>query len=401
MVVTYDLYKELDLERSWDENTIKDKLKEIQRLWTKRQSACNDKEQLLLIDQILTKVGEGFRNLVKPLRRKEYDEALDKAYKTGVIKDEVEAKMQSLIDEAKQYYRKGEIKLAAQCAQQAIDGNVNDPNAYDILARCYYDMQSYQKALETIDAGTSVFTDNLNLQWLGARIATVGTQNYDDAQRRINKLIELAPTNSLGHSEQIYLHLNKGEEDLAFQEADKYIAEHPTDTNFKKDVAYAIDSYSNSCYYYDKTQNATYIADKDSYEKCLKLCSKAVEIYNDEFTQKQFENAKYYGQKEWDSWNIESIKSLSIYGLILLVLFWPVGILLLAIDAAVIYYSFRPYWQINKTYVTGQMGTAERVVTTLGDYAARFGGWLIRFIWKLICAILKFCVWAATGGFFR
>ena len=71
MVVTYDLYKELELERAWDEKTIKSTLKEIQRLWTKRQSACNDKEQLMLIENVLTKVGEGFKYLVKSLKRKE------------------------------------------------------------------------------------------------------------------------------------------------------------------------------------------------------------------------------------------------------------------------------------------------------------------------------------------
>lgn len=60
---------------------------------------------------------ERFRFLVKALRRKEYNEALDKAYKAGQIKDETERKMKSLIDEARQYYRKGDIKLAAQCAQ--------------------------------------------------------------------------------------------------------------------------------------------------------------------------------------------------------------------------------------------------------------------------------------------
>ena len=100
MVITYDLYKELELDRSWDETAIKSRLKEIQRLWTKRQSACNDKEQLMLIDNILSKVGEGFKYLVKKIKRKEYDTALDTAYKKGQIKDETEAKMKSLIEEA-------------------------------------------------------------------------------------------------------------------------------------------------------------------------------------------------------------------------------------------------------------------------------------------------------------
>ena len=117
MDITYDLYKELGLDRSWDETTIKTRLKEIQRLWTKRQSACNDKAQLLLIDQILAKVDEGFRYLIKPLRRKKYNEALDKAYKDGKIKDEIETQMKNLIEQARQYYRKGNIKLAAQCVQ--------------------------------------------------------------------------------------------------------------------------------------------------------------------------------------------------------------------------------------------------------------------------------------------
>lgn len=201
--------------------------------------------------------------------QKQYDEALDKAYKDGKIKDETEAQMQSLIEQARQYYRKGNIKLAAQCAQQAIDGKVNDPSAYDILARCHFNMQNYPKALEVIDAGTLVFTDNLNLHWLGARIATVGTQNYDDAQNRVNQLLAIAPDNSIGHSEQIFLHLRKGDEDLAFQEIDSYVAAHPQDEGFKRGVAYDIDAYSNSCYYYDQAQNATFIADKEAYEKCL------------------------------------------------------------------------------------------------------------------------------------
>lgn len=401
MVVTYDLYKELNLERSWDESNIKTKLKEIQRLWTKRQSACNDKEQLLIIDNLLAKVDEGFRFLVKALRRKEYDEALDKAYKTGQIKDETESKMKSLIDEAHQYYRKGDIKLAAQCAQQAIEGKINDPSAYDIFARCQYDMQNYPKALEAVDAGTAIFTDNLDLIWLGARIATIGTQNFEDAQQRVNKLIELAPDNSIGHSEQIYLHLRKGDEELAFQEIDTYVAAHPNDEGFKRGVAYDIDSFSNSCYYYDQAQNSTFIADKESYEKCLKLRTKASQIYSDEHTQKQLENAQYFGKKKWDSWNIDSIKSLSIYGALLLFLFWPVGLALLAIDAAVIYFSFRPYWQINKTYVTGEMGNVERFVTTLGDYAARFGGWFLCFLVKFAIAVFRFALWLCTGGPFR
>lgn len=401
MTVTYDLYKKLELDRSWDEKTIKDRLKEIQKMWTLRQSACNDKEQLMIIEEILDAVEDGYRYLIKAVKRKLYDEALDVAYKKGVIKDETEQKLKSLLEQAMAYYRKGNIKLAAKSAQEAIDGKVNDPKAYDLLARCYFDMQNYKQALDVIDSGIAVFTDNLDLHWLGARIATVGTKDFDDAQQRVNALIELAPDKPIGHSEQIYLHLRKGDEDLAFNEIDSYIASHPEDEGFKKGVAYDLDSYSNTCYYYDEAQNATFIADKTAYEKCLKLRTKAKTIFSDEYTEKQLTDAQYYGKKEWDSWNSESIKSLSIYGIIFLALLFPVGLVLLAIDAVLIYYSFRPYWQINKTYVTGQMGTGEQIVSVIGDYAARFGGWLLRFIWKAFLALIHFVLWLCTGGPFR
>lgn len=393
MTVTYDLYKALDLDRSWDEKTIKSKLKEKQKFWTLRQSACNDKEQLLLIDEIMSYIEDGYRFLIKAIKRKLYDEALDNAYKKGLIKDEVEEKMKDLLDQAMAYYRKGNVKLAAQCAQEAVDGNINDPKAYDILARCYYDMKSYQQAIETIDAGVNIYKDDLNLHWLGARIAIVGTQNYDDAQDRVDKLIEVAPNNSVGRAEQIFLYLNKGYETDAFNEIDSYISSHPSDENFKKNVAYDLDTYSKSCYYYDAKYDTSFIADKEAYEKCLRLRSKAAEIYSDEYTEKQLDNAKYYGKKEWNSWNSESIKSLTIYGLLLLLMYWPVGIILLIIDIILVYYSFRPYWQINKTYVTGEMGTAERLASKIGDIAGCFGGWLVRAIWKFMIMLFRFIWW--------
>ena len=204
--------------------------------------------------------------------------------------------------------------------------------------------------------------DDMQLHWLGARISTVGKQNYDEAQQRINRMLEIKPESPLAHSEQIYMHLRKGDEELAFNEIDTYIESHPNDEAFKKSVAYDLNNYSNKCLYNDTAQNTSYIADKKSYDEYLRLNKKAVEVYDDEYTNNRLEHAKFFGKKEWNSWNEESIKALTLYGLIFLVLFWPLGLLLLAMDITLVYFSFRPYWQINKTYVTGRMGTLETIV---------------------------------------
>lgn len=406
--VTVDLYKELEIDRSWDEKSIREHLKGLQKLWTQRQGATNDKEQLLLIDKILKFVEDGYRYLTKALKRQQYDAALELAYKAGKIVDEVEEKLHNILDQARAYYRKGKIQLATKLAQEAVDGKVNDPSAYDLLARCYYDTNAYEKAINVVDQGLSIFGDNIALHWLGARIATAGTKNFEDAQRRVNNLISIAPDKAIGHSEQVYLHLRKGDEALAFQEIDSYIAAHPSDDDFKRGVAYDLDVYSNTCYYYDAAQNATFIADKASYDKCLRLRSKAVEIFSDEHTQNQLESAKYYGQKKWNDWNVDSIKTLAIYGSIFVGLdliahsgaFMGLGFVLYAIMGVLIYFSFRPYWQINKTYVTGKMGTIETIVNQVGDISAKIAVWMLRALIQIIGWIFKFVFGLISGRWF-
>lgn len=406
MDITVDLYKELEIDRAWDEKSIRNHLKNLQKLWTQRQGATNDKEQLLMIDKVLKSIEDGYRFLTKAMKRKQYDQALEFAYKAGKIVDEAEEKLYTLLDQARAYYRRGNIQLATKFAEEAVEGKVNDASAYDLLARCYFDTNAYDKALNMVDQGIAVFKENINLHWLGARIATIGTKNFDDAQQRVNTLIELAPDSSIGHSEQVYLHLRKGDEQLAFQEIDSYIAAHPDDNTFKRGVAYDLDSYSNTCYYYDAAQNASFIADKDSYEKCLTLRTKAVEIFNDEHTQNQLEKAQYYGQKEWNDWNLPSIKSLAIYGTIFAVLgfssevFLALGFTFYAIMGVLIYFSFRPYWQIYKTYVTGQMGTAEQIVNVMGEMSARAAEWMFRALIQIVGWIFKFIFGLMSGKWF-
>lgn len=387
MAVTQDLYKELALDRAWDEKVIRDKLKEMQKMWTQRQGACNDKEQLLQIEAVLSLIESGYRFLTKASKRKEYDKALEEAYKSGTITDKVEEKLHDILAQARAYYRKGNLQLATQMAEEAVAGKVNDATAYDLLARCYFDAGKNTQALEVIDQGIEIFDDNLQLHWLGARIATIGEKDFDDAQRRVNVLLEKAPDSGLGHSEQIYLHLRKNEEELAFQEIDTYIAEHPDDVTFKRGVAYDLNAYSNTCYYYDQPTNAYFIKDDESYEKCLSLRTKAESIYSDEVTRKDLENAKRLGEKQWNDWNTESVKTLTLYGAALAILYWPVGLILLALDAVLAYNSFIPYWKINKAYVTGDPGPVVSTLGMIGEYGAKFAKHFFKFIiwvYKLI-----------------
>jgi len=402
MTVTVDLYKKLEIERSWDEKKIKKDLSSKQGEWLKRQNACNDKEELLIIEEMMKAITQAFEMLVKPDKRKKYDKALDEAYKKGTIKDDIEEKLKSILEQALEYYRKGNIQLASQSALEAIEGKINDPMAWSILARCSYDTENYTKALDVIDDGLKIFEDDIDLNWLGARIATVGTSNYEDAQKRINHLLEIAPNQAIGHSEQIFFHMTKGEVELAFLEIDKYIEDHPGDNEFKRNAAYNVINFSNTSYVQDPKSGTYVIADKQGYERCLKMREKAWEIYQDEYTEQQVEKARYYGTLEFNKDNLNDL--LWMYGTFLYVFAAVIGsvfdgteglfvgaavCLALAIPPVILTaVSFRPYWQLNRIYLTGDPGLLETIVVRIG----RFYTWLIKKALELLCRLCLFVI---------
>lgn len=393
MSATVDLYKELGLDRSWSENEIKSKLKELQKMWTRRQSACNDKEQLLNISRVLKLVEDAYLKLTKSLNRKNYDKELDEAYANGIIKDKTEEKLKTTLEQARQYYNKGNIKMAIELAQKTIDSGINNSDAYDLLAICYADRQEYNKALEIIDTGINIFKDVINLYWRGARVANISKQ-FDIAQKHINKLIELEPNSYIGYAEQIFMHLlNQKNKDLAFKEIDDYINKKPDDNEFKRTVANLLCSYSNTCFYYDPESDSLFIPNQESFSTCVKIREKAVEIYSDEFTQEQLKNAKSWGERILDDLNIKAIIFVSIYAFFLIYIFPFIGFLFLAFDALLVCFSYRPKWRILRTNITGKYEPLEAIVHYTGIFVGEFlaeetiFGYVISFL--ILVAILK------------
>ena len=138
----------------------------------------------------------------------------------------------------------------------------------------------------------------------------------------------------------------------------------------------------------------------------MTLRTKAVEIFKDEHTQNQLESAKYYGKKAWNDWNMPAIKSLATYGTIFTVLgfiaegFLPIGIALYLVMGVLIYFSFRPYWQINKSYVTGKAGKLEKVISIAGDGTARMAEYAFKALIQTMSLIFKFIIGLASGRWF-
>ena len=146
------------------------------------------------------------------------------------------------------------------------------------------------------------------------------------------------------------------------------------------------------------------IADKQGYERCLKMREKAQEIYQDEYTEQQVEKARYYGTLEFNKDNLNDL--LWMYGTFLYVfmavlssvfdgtegLFTAAAVCLaLAIPPVILTaVSFRPYWQLNRIYLTGDPGLLETIVVKIG----RVYTWVIRKALWLLWKLIKLAIWA-------
>lgn len=408
--VTTDLYVRLGIDRSLDEAGIKKHLNKLRSQNAKRRQNPPSKEKAAALAEESKLINEALQTLCNKEVRAQYDEALQAAYDSGKLYSKQEKAYADILEQALEYYDNNKYAEAISLAEKLVEGQTNDVRAYDLLSRCYAETGKYAPAIQVLDKATSIFGDTPDLCQLGARIST-NAGEFDSAQQWVNRLMQVAEGSSLAQAEQIYLHLMKSDENLAFQEIDQYISEHPEDGVFKQQMAYALVGHQYAYYKEDTTNNTIYLDTKEGYDKCVMVCEKAVSLYQDEYTTKSLEDAKSFGEKFHDSWNDAPIKSLfANAGMLTLIgLLFPPTIII-AIPFAILggilaYYSNRPKWQIYRTYYTGELGKQEKIAHDIGVwmYYHTDGLWkdVLRWIVQAILAILKFVVWLATGGPFR
>ena len=70
-----------------------------------------------------------------------------------------------------------------------------------------------------------------------------------------------------------------------------------------------------------------------------------------------------------------------------------------------IYFSYRPYWLINQSYITGEPSAAEKLISGFGDFMAKAAKWLFKaLVWlfkTLFFGTIKLALWIASGGPFK
>lgn len=387
------------------------KTKDIRKLLLQRQGEIrsNMANGSLNSPEIMNKLQEAFdeiANAVKTFknedRRKEYDAMLDAAYEAGKINVEAQAIAQDVYEEIETLFMKGNYRGVVRKCMDALNNNVRDYRIYILLAQSYFALQDTNKSLSTVDDGLKVHPDNMPLLRAGARFSNEGNQDYDRAQKYVNRIMEIDPESPLATSEQSYLYLSTGKEDLAYKLIDDYTEKHPNDMNFRKDVAYDLVGHSYTCYTKAPDSDAYVIASEEDYQRCLETCNKAQSLYNDENVQEALNTAKSYGEVEYNDENQMSIIWLFIGGIIylavavmslvtmgtgslpILLISGGLGVLLIYSGIRLRQVSYRPYWQIYKYILTGKREKQEKKYILIGNIFAGYMRWSIKISFGLI-----------------
>ncbi len=404
-----DYYAVFLLDRNLSAKEIKKKLRSIQGDIRENMSSgsLNSEEVLAKLQASFHQVADALKVFKNDETKKKYDAQLDEAYATGALNTEAQKVAEDLYAEIEALFLKGNYQKAAQKCTEALNNNVRDAKIYGLLARSYYALRDVVRSVNTVAEGIKIHPENMELLRIGARFTNEGQGDFNTAQGYINRMFDLDQDNKYAHAEQIYLYLCNDKIDLAYQNIDNYINQHPQDSEFRKLCAYDLIGHSYSYYTKDDTSNSYYIISKEDYENCVDICEKAVSLYNDENTVKNLENAKAYGEIEFNEDNKENIIWTAVAGVLYLfaaIMAFSsasqtgtgIGLLtaipIVALGVGVLYcavglyqVSKRPYWQIYKYYMTGKREKRERIFIIIGNIF----GWYIKFSFKLAKWIFK------------
>ena len=403
-----DYYAIYQLDRNMDTKSIRKVLLKQQGEIRSNMAngSLNSPEILEKLQGLFNDIAAAIKVFKNDTCRKEYDAQLDAAYKAGQVDVEAQKLAQDIFEEIQEMFMKGNYNGVVRRCMDALNNNVRDYRLYILMAQSYFAMNDADNSLRTVENGLRVHPENMQLLKAGARFANEGKHDYNTSQEYINRMIQIEPDSGLAAAEQSYLYLAGGKDDLAYRTIDEYIEKHPNDMEFRKDCAYDLVGHSYSCYTKTPDSDAYVIASEQDYNKCLNICNKAASLYNDENVSTALDNAKYFGQVEFNEENKKNIAWLFVGAIIYLVggivtaasgggavcvVFFILAALLIASGVMLVKCSYRPYWQIFKFILTGKRESPEGIFVMIGkifagymEYGLKFSWWFLKFIFRLV-----------------
>lgn len=386
-------YEEFKLNKDDSLENIKEALFKEKKKWANRANNPN-LETRQKAERKLQLIEEAALVFSDKYKKKEYDSKLEKNGGTATqVQQEVvyqEEATTSPVDIAKYYYDNEDAIHAIDFCQKKINGGDNHPDLYWYLGLSYADMGRVEDAVNTFEKAISLYPELPGFYTNLAAICVFNQYKVETALEYADKAIELDPLDSFFLYNKIRCLCALKRLDEAEEIAKKHLEEYPNDDEFKKNVSRAYLVYGDT-FYENSNTPGSYIPDAQSYKMVKMSAEKAVEMHRDEETEAALHATISRGKREFNKENLKGIAPFWAICLVFILMERAVPNICIfvggtLISIALLYFSFKPVWLLEKMQLTGKRdlaNTFSHVLLIVSIAVVTFVGAILKFCWEL------------------
>lgn len=386
-------YEEFKLNKDDSLENIKEALFKEKKKWANRANNPN-LETRQKAERKLQLIEEAALVFSDKYKKKEYDSKLEKNGGTATqVQQEVvyqEEATTSPVDIAKYYYDNEDAIHAIDFCQKQINGGNNHPDLYWYLGLSYADMGRVEDAVNTFKKAISLYPDLPGFYTNLAAICVFNQYKVETALEYADKAIELDPLDSFFLYNKIRCLCALKRLDEAEEIAKKHLEEYPNDDEFKKNVSRAYLVYGDT-FYENSNTPGSYIPDAQSYKMVKMSAEKAVEMHRDEETEAALHATISRGKREFNKENLKGIAPFWAICLVFILMERAVPNICIfvggtLISIALLYFSFKPVWLLEKMQLTGKRdlaNTFSHVLLIVSIAVVTFVGAILKLCWEL------------------
>lgn len=385
-------YEEFKINKDDSLDSIKEALFKEKKKWANRANNPN-LETRQKAERKLQLIEEAALVFSDKYKKKEYDSELEKNGGTATqVQQEVvyqEEATTSPVDIAKYYYDNEDAIHAIDFCQKQINGGDNHPDLYWYLGLSYADMGRVEDAVNTFEKAISLYPELPGFYTNLAAICVFNQYKVETALEYADKAIELDPLDSFFLYNKIRCLCALKRLDEAEEIAKKHLEEYPNDDEFKKNVSRAYLVYGDT-FYENSNTPGSYIPDAQSYKMVKMSAEKAVEMHRDEETEAALHATISRGKREFNKENLKGIAPFWAICLVFILMERAVPNICIfvggtLISIALLYFSFKPVWLLEKMQLTGKRdlaNTFSHVLLIVSIAVVTFVGAILKFCWE-------------------
>lgn len=396
-------YAELGLDRSLNIPELEKELKALKKKWTTRAGSAPTMERRQEAERMVAMVREASAALLNKDKRAKYDKELDAnpgaAQQTAPTGREDEERRpvptgdMDLEDLVEEFYNSGNYAQALSVANKAIRNGTATVNVYRMAALCHIERGDNATAFRVLNSMREQYPEDVSAAFAYAKYCIQLIPEYAAEGHKIVQVLMEADggEDNLLAALDVEYTLMCGDVELAEKKIQNHIDNFGSDRSFCRDVAGAFVRYADS--FMTSYGGDTYFDSQTAYESWLAHTNRSLELEEDPDVRKHLNHVKeIVGGRKFLKDNWMGILCAVFYAYVGFNSHFLLGLLMVALAIAEVYFSIVPRWMLHRYNYTGHLVGVWEVF--------RIINWVLALLLRLTWQLIKLA-WAVFEGILR